>query len=262
MVKYDDFVLDHSPMINHLLSLIAEGQDITPVVKFIENIMENPSKASVDQLWGFLDQKGLPITEDGCFLAYKAVDRDFMDKWSHKYDNSVGQVVKMQRNQVTDDPSQACAAGLHCGSLQYVGWYGNDGDQIILVKVNPRDAVSVPANEQTDKLRTCEYTVVEHHGVYGDIFQDGFSDRLLEGSLYDTQGQRVAPNKLHEDVRGVFDNAEADHWDNPNASYLNKEEEEEEEYCGECGADLDDWGDCTDACWENIRGCPDIPMTK
>jgi hypothetical protein len=238
LVKYGDFILDHTPMITHLLNLISEGQDINPVANFIDNLMENPSKASVDQLWGFLDQQGLPITEDGCFLAYKAVDKNFMDKWSHKYDNSVGQVVKMSRNQVTDDPSRACASGLHCGSLQYVGWYGRSGDKIILVKVNPKDAVSVPTNEATDKLRVCEYTVVEHYGDYDHIYENQKSDRLLSGALYDTNGQRVEPNRLKEDIRGMFDNAESDHWNTPsNAPYLSREDEDEDN-------GWESWGDC------------------
>jgi hypothetical protein len=113
--------------------------------------------------------------------------------------------------------------------------------------------VSVPTNEQTDKLRTCEYTVVEHYGDYSDIYQHQESDRLLVGALYTTQGQRVEPNQLREDVQGMFDNASGDHWDAPsNAPYLSMEEDEEEDdygSCDDCGADLDYWGDCTEGCW-------------
>ena len=239
-VKYGDFVLDHTPLIQRMFDLMDEGQSFMPLVKFVENLMENPSKASVDQLYQFLDQHGLPITEDGCFLAYKAVTVDFMDKWTCEISNKVGETVSVPRNSVVDDPDQNCAAGLHCGSLKYVGWYGNGGDNIILVKVNPKDAVSVPSSEATDKLRVCEYTVVDHYGTYGDVY-DG-ATKFLEGALYTTSGQRIEPSKLREDYKGMFDNESGDHWDN------DEPEDYMDDACSGCGHTYD-LCDC-DGCYE------------
>ena len=55
-----------------------------------------------------------------------------------------------------------CYAGLHVGALDYVASYGSPDaeDNIIIVKVNPRDAVSVPTDSSHQKLRTCRYEVV------------------------------------------------------------------------------------------------------
>ena len=46
--------------------------------------------------------ENLPVTEDGCFLAYKAVRSDFKDKWRGTFGNSVGQVCEMRRAKVND----------------------------------------------------------------------------------------------------------------------------------------------------------------
>ena len=58
-------------------SLHKEGLPLNLFEKFWQNIKENPSCSSVNELYEFLSYKELPITEDGCFLAYKGVDGSF-----------------------------------------------------------------------------------------------------------------------------------------------------------------------------------------
>ena len=80
----------------------------------------------------FLENKNLPITEDGCFLAYKAVTSDYKDKWTQQIDNSVGETVSMPRRKVNDDCGMGCADGLHCGAIEYVEGYRSEhsGDRV------------------------------------------------------------------------------------------------------------------------------------
>lgn len=187
-IKDNDIYINGLPipetLSKRLLDMISGGYTIEPFVKFCENLMENPSMRSVEQLFAFLEYQGLPITEDGHFLAYKGVRKDFKDKWTGKVDNSVGATVSMPRNQVLDDPNKHCGAGLHAGDLTYAnGWAGTDGI-LVLVKVNPKDAVSVPSDGQ--KLRCCEYTVVASH-----------EDRtLLTGALYTCDGVTADPSRF------------------------------------------------------------------
>jgi hypothetical protein len=77
-------------------------------------------------------------------------------------DNSVGETVSIDRGKVDDNRDKGCSAGLHCGALDYVRDYGSEdsGDHIMIVKVNPMDAVSVPHDCQHQKLRVCQYQVV------------------------------------------------------------------------------------------------------
>jgi hypothetical protein len=72
--------------------------------------------------------------------------------------NGVGEHIEVQRNCVDDDRNNHCRPGLHVGSLDYArGWARG---KVVVVKVNPKDVVSVPNDCQCQKLRCCAYTVV------------------------------------------------------------------------------------------------------
>ena len=123
---------------------------------------ENPSDHAIVELFDFMQHEHLPITDDGHFLAYKAVNKDFKDKWSGTFDNSVGNTVEVDRDNVDSNRNNGCSKGLHVGSLDYVKGYGSEdsGDQFLVVKVNPMDVVSVPHDSRYQKLRCCKYEVV------------------------------------------------------------------------------------------------------
>ena len=124
--------------------------------KFWERCLANPNPKSVELLFQYLVIHKFTITEDGCFLAYKGIRTDFKDVHSATFDNSVGNVVKMERSEVTYDPANACSKGLHCGNLAYAR---NWGPVVVLVKVDPANVVSVPFNSRGEKIRVCEYRV-------------------------------------------------------------------------------------------------------
>lgn len=78
----------------------------------------------------------------------------------------VGSVVEMPRDRVDDRGHVECSVGLHVGTYGYASqFYAGDTSQLLLVKVDPKDVVSVPDYDFT-KLRACRYTVV---GVIEDI---------------------------------------------------------------------------------------------
>ena len=170
----------HNALATRTLSLMSQGLPFDHMLRFCENVDLNPSYQSALEGVEFLDNKGLPITEDGCFLAFKAVRNNYLDKYSGTIDNSPGQEVYMDRNKVNDNRDQECSKGLHCGALDYVHWYGNSDDKIVVVKVNPRDIVSVPKDHEAQKLRTCKYEVL--HDFTGE----------LKNPLYSSQGEDVS----------------------------------------------------------------------
>ncbi|NDB60976.1 hypothetical protein EB001_21400, partial [bacterium] len=161
-----------------------------PLVNFLHNLMENPSMQSQKELYDFLEHEHLPITEDGYFLAYKAVRSDYKDKYRGVFDNSVGNVCKMTRAKVDDNRSVGCSNGLHAGALNYVASYGSleAGDRIVIVKINPKDVVSVPSDCNCEKLRTCEYLVVgEYQGeLLKPLYSSTFSDEEYHDDDEDT----------------------------------------------------------------------------
>mgnify|MGYP000353442978 CR=1 FL=1 len=57
-------------------AIAQEGLPVSIFAKFWDNLQLNPSANSVRELYDFLAYKELPITEDGCFLAYKGLTRN------------------------------------------------------------------------------------------------------------------------------------------------------------------------------------------
>lgn len=179
---YIDGVEANNVICSRILEFVDNGEDIAPLANFLEKLLSNPSKRCVDRLWLFLEAKGLPVSDDGCFYGYKAVRSDFKDKHTGTMDNSVGKVLSVPRNSVDDNFDQDCSYGLHVGTLEYVQGFANGTtDKILIVKVDPADVVTVP-NYDATKLRTCKYEVV---GIYkgrmpnttlGDYFADGDDD--------------------------------------------------------------------------------------
>ena len=166
--KYEGIEM-HNALTDRILHLLKEKEDVSILIKFMENLMQNPSFRAVNELYGFLEACNLPITVDGHFLAYKKVNYDY--KSLHKnpdgtrMDNSLGKEVSMPRNQVDEDSNRTCSKGLHCASFGYMSHYGGQGkdtdDRLIVVKVNPADVVAVPKDYDNQKMRVCKYVVID-----------------------------------------------------------------------------------------------------
>lgn len=213
----------HNVICQIILDLREEGSNIDPMVKFLENLMENPSSRAINELYPFLQHRQMPVTEDGCFVAYKAVQGNFYSKASGTLtliqgesdssghiNNAVGQVVECPRNEVDDDRAHECSHGLHVGSLAYSGpngWYRNGGDRVVLVKVNPRDVVSVPRDHKNTKLRVCKYEVIGE----------------FEMPLDQAQYERVPQDEIFENYEEYEEDWEDDDYDD---EYYDEDDDE------------------------------------
>ncbi len=164
-VSGDEISFDGTPLpkdVNARISeMAASGENPEPLFKFWERLQKNPSHRSVQQLYRFLNNIGIPVTEDGSFLAYKSVRRDYRDLHSGKFDNRVGVTNRMPRNQISDDPNHSCHEGLHVGALEYAESFG--GERIVICKIDPSNVVCVPFDSNSQKMRVCEYKVVAEH---------------------------------------------------------------------------------------------------
>ena len=159
----------HNSLANRIVSMAKEGFDIGHMVKFLENLMANPSYRAVNELYDFLEAGGIPITENGTFLTYKKIRADYTDIHSGKFLNNVGAVVDMPRNMVNEDSSQTCSAGLHVCSYNYLPHFGcGSGERVVICEVNPADVVSIPADYNNTKMRVCRYTVIGEVTNYTD----------------------------------------------------------------------------------------------
>jgi hypothetical protein len=145
----------HNSLTRRMVAMMGEGLGIDHLVKFLDKLKRNPSYRSVEQLFDFLEACNLPILPDGRFVAYKWVRSDYRDVHSGTFDNSIGQVVEMERNAVNDNPEQTCSNGLHVCSEGYTKF----GERLMLVAVDPADVVSVPIDYNASKMRICKYEV-------------------------------------------------------------------------------------------------------
>ena len=203
----------HNALSTRMVEMYQDGFPIDPMVRFMENLMQNPSKRSVDQVYGFLEKNKLPITEDGYFLAYKKVREDYLDIHSGTISNKIGETVEMDRNQVDDNPDSHCSTGLHFCSESYLDHFGRSNQPVMILKINPADVVSIPTDYNGAKGRCAKYTVVgQVNGNPADAFKEvvnkDFSPKIDEAAAwpFPTGPQPAAEDDLYNLVR-VFTDA-------------------------------------------------------
>lgn len=160
-VVYFDGEEVNNTLTDKLLGLLDEGFDAAPWIKFLENLMMNPSFRSRECLFEFLERFNAPLTPEGKFIAFKRVGPDFKDLHTRTIDNSIGVTVKMDRHMVDDDPQHTCSSGLHVCADEYLQGYANHSEaRTLVVEVNPAHVVAVPYDYNFAKVRVCEYTVL------------------------------------------------------------------------------------------------------
>ena len=161
-------------VVSRVRRIIEAGiTNIKPWVYFLDKLIDNPSRASVVELYDWLEYQGLPLAQDGDVLGYKSVDSNY---YSHtagttplisgnvdngRVLNSIGSVIEMARNQVDDNRDNGCSYGLHIGNYEYATSFGGGDSRLVIVKFNPSDAVSVPHCSSHQKLRVAKYTVIK-----------------------------------------------------------------------------------------------------
>lgn len=197
-------------------SLFAEGSaNLKPLVNFLEKAKQNPSQKSVDDLYRWIKNGDLVIDPDGDIIAYKGVgkDKDGNSQSLHKgtafvdgvefhghIPNRPGTVVSMPRSEVDPNEMVGCSTGLHAGThdyaVKYLRW--QNANRMILVKINPRDVVSVPTDEADKKMRVSRYTVlsaidlpdrlptaVYQHDLQEEDLDDDYDEEYDEENWYD-----------------------------------------------------------------------------
>lgn len=213
----------HNAITERIIWGMSEGYDMDPYVNFLDNLMDNPSKRSVDELYGFLEKNRMGITEDGYIIAYKKVREDYTDIHTGKFDNSPGKSHRMPRNMVDDNKDKTCSDGFHFCAFSYLPYFGSGpGNRVVIVKVNPRDVVSIPVDYNGAKARCCYYEVIgEYDGadkedilgskpVFGSTWQsdadletdedDGWDDGYDDGyEDYDSHEDDWEEESLDED---------------------------------------------------------------
>lgn len=161
-------------------SVMEHAGQLKILSAFLDGVVNNPSKnVSVESFSRFLQHSQLPLTNRGTFLAYKRLDGDFRDCYTHKIDNSVGKVVEMPRERVDSNQNAECSTGLHVCAFSYLQHFS--GDRLVVVEIDPHDVVAVPPDYKGAKLRCCKYRVLDEYKSFQAKKNDHRQDTL--GSL-------------------------------------------------------------------------------
>lgn len=144
-----------------LLDFVDKGVETRALENYWNNLKRNPSENSKKDLFRFMRANSMPITESGCFVAYKKVDSNYYDFYTHKILNAPGKVIKFERKAVDANREQTCSYGLHVAAYDYANVHYHGGQGALLeVEVNPRDVVAVPPDYHEQKMRVCRYRVL------------------------------------------------------------------------------------------------------
>jgi hypothetical protein len=201
----------HTSLAVKMIEMLREGFPIEPMVHFMENLYANPSHRAVTELYSFLEKGQLPITPDGHFLAYKKVRANYLDCHSGTMYNNIGNVVEMERHEVDDNKDRTCSSGLHFCSKDYLNHFG--GERVVIVKINPRDVVSIPSDYNDTKGRACRYEVVGE--VDADKVDTAFTRPVQSNSTnYDVpvkEGDTPFKAGYTNGYKGLY-NAQDDHY--------------------------------------------------
>jgi len=179
-----------------LLELVDANEDTVALEHFWDNLRENPTDTSVEDLYSFLVANNVPITRDGCFVVYKRVKDDFWDSYTGRtHQSKPGSVIEMPRDQVDKNRNNTCSTGLHVAAFEYASNFS--GTKLLECKVNPKDVVAVPPDYENQKMRVCRYEVLRET-----------SEKFVE-AIYEEEaptprlgGGKFKPLRLSLDSRG------------------------------------------------------------
>lgn len=150
---------------DRLVTMLKDGFDIRPLARFLERLKTNPTPTAIDEMYLWLESGNLPITEDGCFLAFKVVEEDYASGHrlpdGSKLFNLPGTVVEMAREAVDPNRNATCSVGLHFCSFQYLPhFYCSEGNKVVVLKIAPEDVVAIPFDYNNSKGRAWRYLVL------------------------------------------------------------------------------------------------------
>lgn len=206
----------------HIISVMDGGaaqDEVDAWLKFWEKAATNPSTASQDELFIFVEKHGISITPEGDMVLYKGVRADGLSshagpgvvdgvEYEHaNLPNHVGAVVEMGRSRVDDNRRKECSNGLHVGDYSYASTFA---PKLLSVLVNPRDVVSVPYDENDRKIRVCRYVVLEENeGKFTETVVTKFSKAPEAPAEEEVEDEETEETQVPEDaaqaIAAVFD---------------------------------------------------------
>lgn len=207
----------HGVIADRLIQLLRSGHDVRPLALFLERLMKNPTQTARDEMYLWLESGNLPLTADGCFLAFKKVKRDYSSGHpgpdGKPFFNRIGSSPSMKREEVDPNRDATCSRGLHFCSWQYLPNFGVGGEsRVVICKIAPEDVVAIPSDYNNSKGRAWTYHII--------------------GEVPEAECEHLFSSKPVVDNFGLYDDTDSD--ENPDGC------EDSCDYGCECDADPHD----------------------
>lgn len=182
----------HGHIAERLLIMLRQGKNPRPLMRFLERLSTAPIKEVADQFLRWLERSNMPLTTDGCFVAYKYVDSDLKDNYTHRIDNSPGALIpRIEANRINTNRNVDCAAsGYHFCSFGYLA----NHKPVMLLKIAPEDVCSFPTSEVA-KGRCLFYEIINR------IPDDEIPKREIEGGALLYTGLHAPDPSVYQGVQ-------------------------------------------------------------
>jgi len=153
---------EDTTIVQRILQFAERGLPTGHLLAFLARVQRNPDPRVRTDIFDWIEKNNMPITADGCFMAFKIVKANYWDIYTgNTFFHEPGSVIEMPRDQVDDNPDQTCSRGAHFCGESYIPAYGTGHrDKIVTLKVAPEDVVAFPTDYNLAKGRAYRYEVV------------------------------------------------------------------------------------------------------
>lgn len=192
----------HNYLATRILDHVRQSLPIDPLARFLELLYDNPNTEIRKDLFAWLEEGDMPVTEEGHIVGYKYVRDDYRSSRAGKDGehplHAVGTFVEMPRSECDEDRNRTCSTGLHFCSFKYLpmGYYSNS--RIMIVKINPKDVTAIPVDYDNQKARCCRYEVIGE--ITGDV-KDHYRGQRVVNEDAEVEGVDTSAKKKVEEDR-------------------------------------------------------------
>jgi len=251
-VYFDDKEV-HGVIAKRLLGMLGQGFNISPLARFLDRLMSNPIPTAADELYLWMEQSELPLTDDGCFLAFKKVKDDYKSYHDGQTDNSIGSKLPLlSEDRYDTDRRRTCSSGYHFCSFNYLHSYYGDKGRVVICKIAPEDVVAIPHGYNNAKGRAKTYEIIGE--VPENEAQQFFVGKAVVNGFGTYQGEKEIVGLAEWEVDVVLGGVDVAM---PNGALHVLDRSDDEDYC--CGDDGDSyaWGDDDEVAIE-----PELPLEE
>lgn len=206
----------HGVLVERLLAALHGGYPISSLLHFADRVMRNPVESAREELYIWLENSKLPLTADGCFLAFKKVRDDYRSYYDHATRNDIGTTLPPM-DDVDTDRARTCSRGYHFCSYDYLPHYFGNQGRVVILKVAPEDVRAIPNDYDNAKGRARTYEVIgevpeedaakvfaatpvlSSFGTYTGSFDDENDEYDGDDDDYDDDGDDDADDKVFAD---------------------------------------------------------------